>query len=187
MKAFVRWGAVETPLGPMLAAVNPEGALLRLTLGESEVDFLTCLEEFLGDEIQAGKGGILRDEEAFSRLRRELGEYFRGERREFSVPVDLSGLTPFQRRVLEVTRGIRYGEVRSYGEVAVAAGRPKGARAVGQALRQNPVCIVVPCHRVVASDGNLRGYSASGGVETKRWLLELEGFAIAEGAVVSYK
>ena len=88
------------------------------------------------------------------------------------VPVDLAGFTAFERRVLEATRDIPRGEVRTYGEVAQATGRPRAARAVGNALNKNSACIVIPCHRVVAS-GGLGGFG--GGLHVKRYLLELEG------------
>lgn len=160
----------------MFAAVTPERALLRLTYGESEMEFLKSLEEFLeGARLEIGEGGFVRDEAALAQARRELSEYFRGERTRFSLPVDLRTLTPFQQEVLRATCRIPYGEAWSYGDVAAAVGRPRGARAVGQALSQNPICVVIPCHRVVASDGSLHGYSGAGGIETKRRLLELEG------------
>ncbi len=102
---------------------------------------------------------------------RQLTEYFLGERREFSLPLDLHG-TQFQLRVWNALLAIPYGETRSYAELARAVGSPKGVRAVGRANGVNPVAIIVPCHRVIASDGTLCGYG--GGLEIKRKLLELE-------------
>lgn len=102
---------------------------------------------------------------------RELAEYFRGERRQFDLPLDLDG-TAFQLRVWRRLLRIPYGTTRSYGELARAVGRPKAARAVGQACGANPVAIVVPCHRVVAAGGALGGYG--GGLKLKRRLLDLE-------------
>ncbi|MFQ5893667.1 MAG: methylated-DNA--[protein]-cysteine S-methyltransferase [Nitrospinota bacterium] len=105
--------------------------------------------------------------------------YFNGEPEAFEgLPVDWSFVTAFQKRVYAVARTIPSGEVRSYGWVATHMGRPGAARAVGQALAANPVPLVVPCHRVVATDGSLGGYSA--GIPFKRKLLALEG---AEGAL----
>jgi methylated-DNA-[protein]-cysteine S-methyltransferase len=89
------------------------------------------------------------------------------------IPVDLSGLTPFQRRVAEVLRATRPGQTLSYGEVALLCGRPGAARAVGQAVKANPILILVPCHRVVATNGP-GGWSAFGTPERKAQLLELE-------------
>jgi methylated-DNA-[protein]-cysteine S-methyltransferase len=104
--------------------------------------------------------------------RTQLDEYFAGRRREFSVPLDLRG-TDFQLRCWQALLAIPYGETRTYAEIAQAVGCPRGFRAVGMANHDNPVAIIVPCHRVIASDGGLGGYG--GGLETKRWLLELEG------------
>ena len=101
----------------------------------------------------------------------EIAEFLSGRRREFTVPLDLRG-TRFQLQVWRALLGIPYGETRSYGEIARAVGRPKAARAVGMANHSNPVAIVVPCHRVVASDGSLGGYA--GGLEMKSRLLALE-------------
>jgi O-6-methylguanine DNA methyltransferase len=103
---------------------------------------------------------------------RELAEYFAGTRRNFTFALDLRG-TEFQVACWNALLAIPYGETRSYGDIARAVGRPQGFRAVGMANNRNPVAIVVPCHRVIASDGTLCGYG--GGLETKRRLLELEG------------
>ena len=102
----------------------------------------------------------------------ELEEYFAGVRREFTVALSPHG-TPFQQEVWRALRSIPYGEVRSYGEIAAAAGRPKAARAVGMANHDNPLLIFTPCHRVVGKNGSLTGFAC--GLEVKRQLLELEG------------
>ncbi|HEV3305887.1 MAG TPA: methylated-DNA--[protein]-cysteine S-methyltransferase [Candidatus Sulfotelmatobacter sp.] len=102
----------------------------------------------------------------------ELEEYFAGTRRAFDFPLDLRG-TDFQLACWRALLAIPYGETRSYADIARAVGRPQGFRAVGMANNRNPVAIVVPCHRVIASDGTLCGYG--GGLEVKRKLLELEG------------
>lgn len=98
--------------------------------------------------------------------------FFEGQRVEFDEPVDLSGVPQFHREVLELVRQIPYGEVRSYGWVAQQIGRPKAARAVGQALQRNPVPVIVPCHRVIASNGKLQGFGW--GIDFKEWLIGLE-------------
>ncbi len=103
---------------------------------------------------------------------RELEQYFAGARREFAFTLDLRG-TDFQLACWRALLAIPYGETRSYGDIARAVGRPQGFRAVGMANNRNPVAIVVPCHRVIASDGTLCGYG--GGLDVKRRLLELEG------------
>ncbi len=103
---------------------------------------------------------------------RELEEYFSGQRREFTFPLDLRG-TDFQLACWRALQTIPYGETRSYADIARAVGKPAAFRAVGMANNRNPVAIVVPCHRVIASDGTLCGYG--GGLDVKRKLLELEG------------
>jgi O-6-methylguanine DNA methyltransferase len=102
----------------------------------------------------------------------ELEEYFAGKRREFSFPLDLRG-TDFQRACWRALLAIPYGETRTYADIARAVGKPNAFRAVGMANNRNPIAIVVPCHRVIASDGTLCGYG--GGLDVKRKLLELEG------------
>ncbi|WLT31253.1 methylated-DNA--[protein]-cysteine S-methyltransferase [Geothrix sp. PMB-07] len=105
---------------------------------------------------------------------RRLGAHLAGTPQNLSdIPLDLAGLTPFQRRVAEVLRGTQPGQTLSYGEVALLAGRPGAARAVGQAVKANPILILVPCHRVVAANGP-GGWSAFGTPERKARLLELE-------------
>jgi methylated-DNA-[protein]-cysteine S-methyltransferase len=112
--------------------------------------------------------------------RRQLAEYFSGQRQEFDLPIDWSGFGPAQRQVLgRLHADVGYGETVTYGTLADRAGIPAGpdvipARAVGQIMGSNPIPVIVPCHRVVASDG-LGGYSGGAGPEVKRWLLILEG------------
>ena len=101
----------------------------------------------------------------------QLSEYFAGKRRAFDLPLSVSG-TDFQRRVWSTLMDIPYGETRSYQEIAEAIGNPKATRAVGMANNRNPICILIPCHRVVGKSGQLVGYA--GGLDRKRRLLELE-------------
>ena len=103
----------------------------------------------------------------------QLNEYFAGARREFDLPLAAKG-TPFQQAVWAQLHKIPYGEVRTYGQLAAALGKPKASRAVGSACHRNPLCIVVPCHRVIGADGSLTGYAE--GLEIKEYLLELERF-----------
>jgi methylated-DNA-[protein]-cysteine S-methyltransferase len=116
--------------------------------------------------------GIVPDGKRTSQVRRELDQYFEGKRRTFEVPFDLRGITPFQERVLRTTSKIGYGDVMTYAAVARSSGNEKASRAAGGAVGSNPIPIVVPCHRVVASDGTLGGYG--GGLEAKRYLLAIE-------------
>jgi len=104
----------------------------------------------------------------------QLEQYFAGQRRCFHLPIDLSGLPPFTRRVLETLQAVPFGASITYGELAVRAGTPRAARAVGQAMAANPLPIIIPCHRVLAVGGRLGGYSGGGGVNTKTWLLRFE-------------
>lgn len=104
----------------------------------------------------------------------QIRQYLQGTRRTFETALDWADLTAFQRSVLQATLEIPYGETRSYGELAAAVGKPRAARAVGQAESRNPCPLVVPCHRVIGADGGLRGYGGSGDVNTKGWLLAFE-------------
>jgi methylated-DNA-[protein]-cysteine S-methyltransferase len=108
---------------------------------------------------------------------RQLGEYFEGCRRVFEVPVRNTQGTVFQRKIWEICSEIPYGEVRTYGDMARLAGSDRAFRAAGQALGRNPLPILVPCHRVVARDGSLGGYT--GGIEIKKFLLGIEGVSPA--------
>ncbi len=106
--------------------------------------------------------------------RAQLREYLLGARTQFSMPLDLSSLTGFQREVLLAVASVPYGQTRAYGEIAAQIGRPHAARAVGGSNARNPLPLVIPCHRVIAADGSLGGYSGLGGLRTKRRLLALE-------------
>jgi methylated-DNA-[protein]-cysteine S-methyltransferase len=110
-------------------------------------------------------------DEPFAELRAQLDDYFSGRRTDFEVPLTLGG-SPFQRRVWRALQDIPYGETITYGEQARRVGVPSAPRAVGAANGRNPICVIVPCHRVIGADGSLTGYG--GGVERKRALLELE-------------
>jgi methylated-DNA-[protein]-cysteine S-methyltransferase len=104
-----------------------------------------------------------------------LARYFSGEEVDFDLPLDRRRITPFQSRVYDIVMAIPYGCVKSYKEIAEEIERPNSARGVGRAMAANPYPIIVPCHRVVGSSGRLTGYSAPGGIESKKWLLEMEG------------
>jgi O-6-methylguanine DNA methyltransferase len=146
-----------SPAGPLLLALSSRG-LLKL--------------EF--DRGQAAEGRKQSWQESASSLQpwlTELDEYFSGQRRKFSLPLDLRG-TDFQLKCWRALLEIPYGETRSYRDMARAIGHPHAFRAVGMSNNRNPIAIVVPCHRVIASDGTLCGYG--GGLEIKRKLLELE-------------
>ena len=163
--------AFESSVGPLFLAASATGLVaLEFDLRLSGQQTIRPNPRDLRAESKK-----LRFENSESELRdyvRELEEYFAGTRREFSFPLDLRG-TEFQLACWRALLTIPYGETRSYGDIARAVGRPTGFRAVGMANNRNPIAIVVPCHRVIASDGTLCGYG--GGLDIKRKLLELEG------------
>ena len=145
---------------------GPEGLLL---LALDHDGNLVCLHFALhGDHVE---DGWIRDDAALDAWRTQLDEYFDGTRTAFDLPFRLYG-TPFQVEVWEQLRRIPYGETISYGELAKRVDRPEAARAVGSANGQNPIAIVVPCHRVIGADGSLTGFG--GGLGWKRWLLQRE-------------
>jgi methylated-DNA-[protein]-cysteine S-methyltransferase len=125
-----------------------------------------------GDDQPDGKLGA-----ADARVKRQLGEWFAGKRHDFDFDLDLEGVDGFRRTVLEtLAHDVRWGEVVTYGELAGMAGRPRAARAVGSAMRDNPLPFVIPCHRVVAAGGRIGGYGGGrNAVSLKRRLLEREG------------
>jgi methylated-DNA-[protein]-cysteine S-methyltransferase len=110
---------------------------------------------------------------------KELREYLNGQRREFTIPIDWNLLRPFQRKALELVYAIPYGEIATYGQIAAEMGRPTASRAVGRANATNPMPLIIPCHRVVGSDGKLHGYGGGKGLPTKAWLLNMEGAVLA--------
>ncbi|MGI6704627.1 MAG: methylated-DNA--[protein]-cysteine S-methyltransferase [Clostridia bacterium] len=166
----------NTPIGPMLAAASGAG-LCRLCLPGEES------EEFFGWADKKYPKAVLEEgsSDVITAVEVQLGEYFAGKRKAFSVSLDLKG-TVFQRRIWHILMQIPYGSTASYKDVAVAADSPAAVRAVGQANNRNPVPIIVPCHRVVGSGGKLVGYG--GGLSIKRILLELEGIKVVKESIV---
>jgi len=146
----------EGPEGPLLIAVDEEGRVVRLHFVDGPL--------LLGD-------GWHEDEDALKDVARQLDEYFAGSRTAFELELAPVG-TPFQLDVWQQLCGIPYGETISYGELAQRVDRPGAARAVGAANGQNPIAIIVPCHRVIGADGSLTGFG--GGLPWKRWLLNRE-------------
>lgn len=151
---------------------SPVG-VLTLSADERAVTGLSFTPDASPDSFRMGKKHSDILYEAYSELR----EYFDGKRRVFNVPVETGG-TPFQRSVWHALCEIPYGETRSYKDIAARIGKPLAARAVGQANNRNPVMIIVPCHRVIGSGGELTGYAS--GVYVKKFLLELEKGAQAQ-------
>jgi methylated-DNA-[protein]-cysteine S-methyltransferase len=148
---------LDTPIGELLLA--------------GEDDALAMIGFPKGSMRREPEPDWIFNERPLANARKQLREYFDGDRREFDLPLKLSG-TEFQVSVLEALLGIPYGETTSYGEIARRIGRPKAVRAVGAANGRNPIPIVVPCHRVIGSTGDLTGFG--GGLDTKEALLRLE-------------
>jgi methylated-DNA-[protein]-cysteine S-methyltransferase len=151
----MRYSTLTTPIGELVLTADDDGALTAVHLPNSHPE----------------TAGWERDDEHLADARRQLTEYFAGERTTFDLPLRPFG-APFQLRVWEALLRIPYGETASYGALARELGHPTAARAVGAANGRNPIAIVVPCHRVIGSNGSLTGYA--GGLECKRALLDLE-------------
>jgi methylated-DNA-[protein]-cysteine S-methyltransferase len=154
---------ITTPLGRILLACTAKGLAGAWFEGQKHHPGPIAAPETPNDEL-------------LQRAACELNEFFAGERERFDVPLDLQG-TPFQRSVWRRLLRIAAGTTRSYGEIAKELGSAKAVRAVGGAVGRNPVSVIVPCHRVVGSDGSMTGYA--GGVDRKRALLELERAQLA--------
>ena len=158
MKHF--FDTFPTPLGVFSIAVDASGAVVATAFGD---------EVALRHRFQAGH--LVRDARAVAEPRREIGEYFAGERRTFTTRLEPTG-TAFQQGVWSALRDIPFGETRSYGQLAARLGKPGAARAIGRANATNPICLIVPCHRVIGADGSLTGFAF--GEAIKHRLLALE-------------
>lgn len=156
-ESTLRWGPVETRFGTFGVWVDARGRLTRLWLNIKRASRLEL--------------ALPRDEKAVAHAVREIREYCAGKRKEFTVELAPEG-TPFQRSVWDALLRIPYGETTSYGAIASQLGFPNGARAVGTANGSNPIALIIPCHRVIGSDGRLTGYG--GGLPLKRALLAFE-------------
>jgi O-6-methylguanine DNA methyltransferase len=156
---------VHTPIGELRVAVTENGvARLALPAAEEQARFFAWIARHYPEAKEEETGAAA--------VRRELAEYFAGRRRAFSVSLDFQG-TAFQRAVWSAVGQIPYGQTTTYTALARKIGRPQAVRAVGAANGANPIPIIIPCHRVIGTDGSLTGYA--GGLLLKRRLLELEG------------
>jgi methylated-DNA-[protein]-cysteine S-methyltransferase len=153
-----QYSVFSTPVGSFAVAVDKNGAIAATAFGDARA---------LKDRLKGGT--LVADQRTTGAARSQIRAWFAGKRREFSVGLSPDG-TPFQRRVWSALRRIPYGETRSYGDLARTVG--SSPRAVGRANATNPICLIVPCHRVIGADGSLTGYAF--GEETKRRLLEFE-------------
>ena len=165
------YGSVDSPLGELWVAVSDQG-VVKVSYGIDELRF--C------HELEAAGYSAEYASEAIDGPARQLRAYFAGERDTFDLALDLRALPPFARAVLQAVAAIPRGQVRSYGQIAEDAGKPRAARAVGTAVGSNPISFLIPCHRVVRSDGTIGEYGVqfwgrSRGIEVKRRLLRAEG------------
>jgi methylated-DNA-[protein]-cysteine S-methyltransferase len=163
----VAYATADSPVGSLLLASTPRG-LIRIAYLDSSDE-----EAVLGELANRVSPRVLAAPRQLDEPRRELEQYFSGERTRFELPLDWRLTRGFGRAVLHAASAIPYGAVSTYKRLASEAGSPRAARAAGNALGANPLPIVVPCHRVLHSDGGLGGYT--GGVERKRLLLDVEG------------
>jgi methylated-DNA-[protein]-cysteine S-methyltransferase len=164
----VAYRTIDSPVGPLLLAATPQG-LIRVAYESEDHDTVLAA---LADQVSPR---ILNAPRRLDIAARELDEYFAGARRQFDLPLDLSLARGFRLTVLSHLPDIGYGQTASYGTVALLAGRPRAARAVGTACANNPLPVVVPCHRVILADGGIGAYL--GGPAAKRLLLSLEAAA----------
>ena len=158
-----------SPLGDFRLAASDLG-LLAIEWASAQPEFDTHLARL--------KHPIQPDQKKVAPYAKELSEYLNGKRFVFTMPIDWSSFTPFQREALQAVFRVPYGETRTYGDIAREINRPNAYRAVGAANAMNPMPIVVPCHRLIGTDGKLHGYGGGAGLPTKAWLLKMEGAVI---------
>lgn len=164
--------ALQTRFGPLWVAISEQG-LVGVQFSHDKQTLETWL-------VKQGFAPILADETRTRPVLEQIQAYLAGERRDFDLAIDWTVLSAFQIRALRATLAIPYGQTKTYGEIAAFIGAPSAARAVGRAEATNPMPLVIPCHRVLGSDGKLHGYGGRGGLTTKAWLLEMESHASAD-------
>jgi methylated-DNA-[protein]-cysteine S-methyltransferase len=156
----------STPLGRLWMAVSDRG-LVAIEQGLNRTEFTAWLERRF-------KRAVKYAPERVCEAAGQVEAYLSGARREFSLAIDWTPLSPFQQAALRATCAIPRGQTRTYAQIAAQIGRPRAARAVGRAEATNPLPLVIPCHRVVGTDGSLHGYGMGEGLKTKEWLLRME-------------
>ncbi len=172
MTGKVYYSRFDSPFGHVFVASTPKGVCLVSFSRITETKFLSLLRKRFQKDI-------IRNDKVLANVKKNLLDYFNGYPVSFKIPLDLSIGTQFQRKVWRKVREIPYGELRSYKWVARSIGSAYASRAVGNAVGRNPVAPIVPCHRVICSDGSLGGYTS--GIAIKKRLLNLEG-VIADGS-----
>jgi len=161
VKSNLFWNQIKSPVGNVFFVWKEEGIL---TLSFIEGNYSKMLSAFIEDDICMKRSD--------SAVKEQLIEYFEGVRKDFDLKLIMNG-TDYQRKVWKELLRVPYGKTISYGELAGRVGNPRGARSVGMAVHFNPICIIIPCHRVIMSNGEIGGFA--GGVHIKKWLLEHEG------------
>ena len=156
----------DTPLGDFRLAASDLG-LIAVEWADSQPELDLYLQKL--------KRPLEPNQKKIAPYAKELREYLNGKRTAFTIPIDWTPFTPFQREALQAVFRIPYGETRTYIDIAREIDRPHAYRAVGAANAMNPMPIIVPCHRVLGADGKLHGYGGKGGLKTKEWLLKMEG------------
>jgi O-6-methylguanine DNA methyltransferase len=160
----------ETPLGDLRLAASDLG-LVAVEWAYAQPGFDSYLTRL--------KRPTQSDPKKIKPYAKELAEYLNGKRTAFTIPIDWTFFTPFQREALQAVFRIPYGETRTYIDIAREINRPNAYRAMGAANAMNPMPLVIPCHRVIGADGKLHGYGGGQGLPTKEWLLKMEGAVIA--------
>ena len=166
----IKYIKIKSPAGFMFIAVSKKG-LCKISISgktDKKEEFFCWLKKFYP------KAELEKVEEEDLPAIKEIREYFKGELKSFTTPLDLKG-TEFQLKVWNALQKIPYGEKRTYKEVAEITGNPKASRAVGGANRRNPVPLIIPCHRVIGADGTMKGYGGKECIPVKEFLLKLEG------------
>ena len=157
----------STPLGEVWAAVSEHGLVT--------VEYGVSRKAFEANVRKQTKRGVEYSPEQVETIVKQIKEYLDGKRRDFDLAIDWSVLaSDFQRAALRIVFSIPYGQTLTYADIAAQIGHPNAPRAVGRANATNPMPLVIPCHRVIGSDGKLHGYGGKGGIKTKAWLLKME-------------
>jgi len=170
--AMMRYTVIKSPFGSVGLVAGKLG-LSKVILTKRKVHQARSYLQKLFPHVEY-------DKYLLPSLQKQLNDYFTGQRVNFRVKVDLSSVTPFQRLVLQACAKIEYGRTISYGKLARRISKPKAARAVGGALAKNPIPIIIPCHRVIAGDGTMCGFSADQGINLKKRLLDMEADVSSE-------
>lgn len=178
---MIRYGLIElTPMGPIWVAVSDLGMVV-LDYHEDEEGMRSSIEAIAGEAVE-------RDQAAIAIISEQIIDYFSGKDLELKVDIDWRYFSDFQEMVLREVARIPPGQVKTYGQIAEEIGLNKSAaRAVGRANATNPIPIVIPCHRVVGASGKLTGYGGPGGIKTKAWLLEHEGYKTSHQLEMPFK